>query len=81
MARIAVQRLVLRERGGPLPALRCVSRNDIGIALLERRDARPRLDDHACSLVAEEVTREEAFGIPARRSRREFIRVTDTRWP
>src|SRR6267143_1874130 len=56
-----------------LPALRGVERNDV-IAFFHAADAGPRIDHHACALVAEN-RREQAFGVRARA--REFVGMAD----
>ena len=65
VARIAVQRLVLRDRqDGHVAAFRRVERDDV-IALFHRRHARPDIDDDAGAFVAEDGGK-QALGIGAR---------------
>ena len=74
VARIAVQRLVLRDRQRlALPAFRRVERNDV-VALLQRGHAGADIDDDARALVAED-RREQPFRIGAGAG--EFVGVAD----
>src|SRR5262249_30352388 len=74
LARIAVHRLVLRDRhDGALPAFRRVER-DYVVALPHRGDARPDLDHDAGALVPEDRG-EQAFRIGA--GARELVGVAD----
>ena len=72
--RMAVQRLVLRDRqDGHVPAFRRVKRNDV-IALFDRRNAGTDIDDDAGAFVAEDRGK-QSLRIGARQ--REFIGVAD----
>ena len=74
VARIAVQRLVLRDRQDwHCAAFRRVERDDV-VALLQRRDARPDVDDDAGAFVAED-RREQALRIGAGKG--EVVGVAD----